>query len=550
MLHSTPPSLNHLKVFRCLAYSSTLHNNRTKFAPRARKSIFLGYWEGTKGYLLYDPLTHEFYVSRNVTFHETIFPFASPPPENNSVSINPNTNTIDTFDILTDIPPSLTSPNEPTSPPSLHNLPPPTHDITSSPSPHQLPPSPHDIISPTSPPVPTRKSNRLTKPPAYLSEYHCNLLSSMLPAYNPGNSPYPLSSVLSYDKCSPCHKQFCLSISSLTEPKTYKQACKFDCWNLAMKSELDALVSTNTWSVVDLPTGTKKPKRLTSVVWNHFERIRKADICYAVCLHCNKRLSGSSNSGTTYLKNHLMRCLKRSNFDVSQLLTVKRRKKDNTVSLANISFDEGFKVFVKNLQPLFEFLPNSNVEISCIEIYRREKEKVNEMINKLCGRINLSIEMWSSAENTSFLCLSAHYIDEKWTLQKKILNFLTLDSSYTEDLLPEVIIKCLDEWDIDCKLFALTLDDCSVDDDITLRIKERVSEKRPFLSTRQILDVRFAAHLIISIVQDAMDALHELIHLQQHLLNHLPLELLEYHPLLWKSKLQIPERHSSNSKTS
>jgi hypothetical protein len=317
-------------------------------------------------------------------------------------------------------------------------------------------------------------------------------------------------------------------------------------------------------------SGTKKPKRLTSVVWNHFERIRKADICYAVCVHCNKRLSGSSNSGTTHLRNHLMRCLKRSNFDVSQLLTVKRRKKDNSVSLANISFDEGqrkeeyikptlvkfdqehkkdeiinfvsskfdqersqhdlarmiilhgypvtlveevgFKVFVKNLQPLFEFLPNSGVEISCIEIYRKEKVKVYEVINKLCGRINLSVEMWSSStENGSYLCLSAHYIDEKWTLQKKILNFLTLDSSYTEDLLPEVIIKCLDEWDIDCKLFALTLDDCSVDDDITIRIKERVSEKRPFLSTRQILDVRSAAHLIISIVQDVMDALHDVI---------------------------------------
>jgi hypothetical protein len=264
-----------------------------------------------------------------------------------------------------------------------------------------------------------------------------------------------------------------------------------------------------------------------------------------------------------------MRCLKRSNFDVSQLLTVKRRKKDNSVSLANISFDEGqrkeeyikptlvkfdqehkkdeiinfvsskfdqersqhdlarmiilhgypvtlveevgFKVFVKNLQPLFEFLPNSGVEISCIEIYRKEKVKVYEVINKLCGRINLSVEMWSSTENGSYLCLSAHYIDEKWTLQKNILNFLTLDTSYTEDLLPEVIIKCLDEWDIDCKLFALTLDDCSVDDDITIRIKERVSEKRPFLSTRQILDVRSAAHLLISIVQDVMDALHDVI---------------------------------------
>ena len=316
-------------------------------------------------------------------------------------------------------------------------------------------------------------------------------------------------------------------------------------------------------------SGIKKPKRLTSVVWNHFERVRKADICYAVCVHCNKKLSGSSNSGTTHLRNHLMRCLKRSNFDVSQLLAAKRRKKDNTISVANIGFDEGqgkeeyikptiikfepehkkdeiinfggrkfdqeksrldlahmiilhgyplnmvehvgFKVFVKNLQPLFEFMPNSGIEVSCMEIYMREKEKVYNMINKLHGRINLSIEMWSSVESCSYLCIAAHYIDEGWTLKKKIMNFVTLDPSHTEDLLPEVIIKCLNEWDIDCKLFALTLDDFSIDDDITLRIKQRVSEKRPFLSTRQLLDIRSAAHLLNSMVQDVIDALHEVI---------------------------------------
>ncbi|GLT87746.1 hypothetical protein SLE2022_058110 [Rubroshorea leprosula] len=260
---------------------------------------------------------------------------------------------------------------------------------------------------------------------------------------------------------------------------------------------------------------TKKPKRLTSVVWEHFEKVRKADIWYAICVHCKKKLSGSSNSGTTHLRNHLLRCLKKSEsgYDVSQLLTAKKRKKENTLSIENISFDEGrkkdeyikpaiinyepeprkdevfnlgngrfdqersqqdlvrmiilhgyplamvdhvgFKVFVKNLQPLFDVVPNSTVELSCMEIYEKERVKVYEMLSKLHGRINLAVEMWSSPENAEHLCFTAHYIDDDWKLQKKILNLVTLDSSHTEDMLSEVIIKCLMEWDIE---FAAILD--------------------------------------------------------------------------------------------
>lgn len=318
---------------------------------------------------------------------------------------------------------------------------------------------------------------------------------------------------------------------------------------------------------MDMPDAViVKSSRLKSVVWNDFDRIKKGDSCIAVCRHCKKKLSGSSTSGTSHLRNHLIRCQRRANLGIPQIYTAREKKKegaltianfdqeqkkDEVINLVNIRFEQeqtkddisnygscnfnqtrsrfdlarmiilhgyplamveqvGFRVFVKNLQPFFELVTSEGVEADCMEIYAKEKQKVSEVLDKLPGKISLSADMWDSLDGSEFMCLTAHYIDECWQLNKKILSFIMVDSSHTEDMHSEIIIKSLMDWDIDRKLFSMTFDSFSTNDNIALKIRDRQSQNKFLYCDGQLFDVRCAANVVNMMVQDALEALGEM----------------------------------------
>ena len=223
ILHDKLPDYSHLRVFGCLCYVSTLKANRTKFSPRAKAAVFLGYPFGFKGYKLLDIETRSISISRNVIFHEEIFPFSK---------TNPCSSPDISSDLFHDrVLPCIAADN----------------DQSSSVLPRVVSKPPLQV-------APSSRPTRVSKQPSYLKDYHCSLINSVAHVETHSTS-HPIQHFLSYDKLSPSYKLFSLSVSIISEPSSFAKAAEIPEWRAAMDCELEALEENKTWSIVSLPVG-------------------------------------------------------------------------------------------------------------------------------------------------------------------------------------------------------------------------------------------------------------------------------------------------------
>jgi hypothetical protein len=219
---------------------------------------------------------HSVFISRDVIFHESIFPFAIGllHSSSNGVFLPSNSHFVlphpvsDLSQNHSDFPFHSTPQIPLESPIQTQSESSPSHSAIQSSHPpdsephYSIPLSASDLVpdlvpNPISSSLP-RRSSRVKQKPGYLQQYHCQLASHYASSSDSMHSDscnlYSLSSSLCYNKLSPSYKAYCLQVSSTYEPQLFHQANKFQHWRDAMNAEIAAIEDNHTWVITDLPS--------------------------------------------------------------------------------------------------------------------------------------------------------------------------------------------------------------------------------------------------------------------------------------------------------
>ena len=84
---------------------------------------------------------------------------------------------------------------------------------------------------------------------------------------------------------------------------------------------------------------------------------------------------------------------------------------------------DGVRNLFVYLNPDVKVLSRHTSRNDVLKMFKREKERLKEFLHYIPGRVAFTSDCWTSLNTDGCISLTAHFIDDNWCLQKRILNF-------------------------------------------------------------------------------------------------------------------------------
>ncbi|KAB2035951.1 hypothetical protein ES319_D04G188800v1 [Gossypium barbadense] len=293
------------------------------------------------------------------------------------------------------------------------------------------------------------------------------------------------------------------------------------------------MASSNTPIPVDdgfneYESAVKRQKSTTSKVWDEMTKLEceNKNELKAQCNHCKTIFSAKSSNGTSHLRRHLNSCLKKVNKDITQYTIATQPSPEGVPSIKNYKFDAdecrkaistflvcgkhsfrtveepGFRYMMRIASLNFKNISRYTAARDVLMYYAKERDRVKEELAKAPGLICLTSDNWNSEHtNYEYICVTAHWVDKDWKLQKRIIRFRALFPLYDGLNIADELVLCLSQWGIDKKIFSITLDNASYNDVMVSCLKNHFRANRAILCDGAFFQVRCCAHILNLIVK-------------------------------------------------
>jgi hypothetical protein len=235
---------------------------------------------------------------------------------------------------------------------------------------------------------------------------------------------------------------------------------------------------------------------------------------------CKQKYRAESNYGTNAFRNHLkshhkqvkgqlqLKAEKDSGKDVIAIVPYRYdyetslKKLYLTVIMHEYPFNivehDYFVEFIKSLRPSFTFKSRVTARKDIMDIYKEEKNKLYAYLKTVPCRFSATMDMWTSCQNKGYMCVTLHWIDDQWHIQKRIVGFFHVEGRHTGHKLAESFTEVMVNWFVENKLFSLTLDNAAANlvavTDIIKDLKENSSAS--LVCDGIFFHIRCACHIL------------------------------------------------------
>lgn len=120
---------------------------------------------------------------------------------------------------------------------------------------------------------------------------------------------------------------------------------------------------------------------------------------------------------------------------------------------------KGFQELMNFVEPRYKMPSRNHFSGKVIpDLYSETRERVSKMLHE-AEHVSLTTDMWSSSMNDDYLGVTAHFIDEDFTLNHVCLEVIPFpEVSHSATNIKDFLMKTLEEWDLSEKISAIVTD--------------------------------------------------------------------------------------------